>query len=148
MAEHTNWLKVLCCIAVLIHMSLRHLENPTPVRRQLQEPLKGLFNVCFVQQDWVLTRLVREVSNHHLVDANYQPFDERGLTAAIRKAGSPPHNSAQTNHRSYTHTYTKFSSQGGLFHHPAALQADRASLLPHGTARLFLPHESLQHLNC
>ena len=46
------------------------------------------FTACSAQQDWAIRRLLRNLHRHHRVDLSYKQFDERGVAAAIRKAGS------------------------------------------------------------
>ena len=56
------------------------MEKPTPARRRSHEPSTA----SSAQQDLAIRRLMRNIHHYHRVD----PFDKRGVAAAIRKAGS------------------------------------------------------------
>ena len=86
------------CIDVTLDPAIqRHLLQWTQdqwrlLLDSLQEAIARAFNRQFttssVSQDRTLRRLIRVVHSHHPVIPSYRWFDERGVAAAIRKAGS------------------------------------------------------------
>ena len=68
------------------------VKSPTDHLNRIREKdtlqLEGDSSPTPVPQDQILRGLMREVNRLHLVDPSYWSFDERGVAAAIRKAGS------------------------------------------------------------
>ena len=62
--------------------------KPHSSSKAIAQAFNRQFTACFVQYDRAYKRFMRDLHNHHHVNLSYRPFYERGVAAAIRKAGS------------------------------------------------------------
>ena len=70
------------------NISIAFEGKPHSSLKAIAQAFNRQFTACSAQQNQALKRLMRDLHNHHRADLSNRPFYERGVAAAIRKAGS------------------------------------------------------------